>query len=86
MPPKKASPVLSPEERYPAIEEFIEFADASEVGELFRTVREGLEGVKGPRLGQGKRVKVALDRTEELLQLLLQTREKLMTSGKRRGS
>jgi hypothetical protein len=65
------------EERYPAIEEFIAHASADDISELFLPVREGLDWLKGPRAEQGKRVRAALDRAEELLQLLLETRKKL---------
>jgi hypothetical protein len=84
MPAKKPAKAPPPEERYPAIEELIETASASELPELFQPLRQALEELRGPRKEHAKRVLSALDRTDELLQMLVQTREKLISQGKGR--
>ncbi len=66
-----------PTPNYPNIEVFIETAGAAEVNALFSSLKEGLDGLKGPRADQGKKVGKAIERTEELLSYLLQVREKL---------
>ncbi len=68
---------------YPAIEQFIEHAGAAEVDALFASLKEGLKGLKGPKSEQGKKVQKAVERTEELLQHLLQMREKIEASRKK---
>ena len=62
---------------YPVIEAFVEKAEADDVGKLFDRIRDGLKDVKGPRADHAKKVKVAIERAEELLGHLIQVREKL---------
>lgn len=62
---------------YPAIEAFIERASAEQVDDLFASIREALATLKGPKAEQAKKVKKAVDATQELLSHLLQVREKL---------
>jgi len=62
---------------YPAVEGFIERASPEEIAGLFQSIKQGLDGLKGPKGDQGKKVKAALERTEELLNHLLEVREKL---------
>lgn len=69
---------------YPTLEALIERATSEEVAQVFAPVREGLAQLKGPRAEQGKKVDVALARVEELLQYLLEVRERLETE-KRAG-
>lgn len=78
--PSKASrtpPPAPPQTSFPAIEAFVERASPSDVEALFAPLREGLAALKGPRAEQARKVSAALDRTEELLRQLLETREKL---------
>ena len=82
-PPKPSAPVPL-EERYPAIEKFVQGASPSDIPDLFQPLRSDLAALKGARGDQGKKVEIALDRAEELLQLLLKTRGKLEASGKKR--
>lgn len=67
---------------YPTLEALIERATAEEIAHVFDPVREGLAQLKGPRAEQGKKVEVALGRVEELLQYLLEVRERLETEKK----
>jgi hypothetical protein len=84
MPPPKqqqqAAPALEPlpTPSYPTIESFIERATTEEVQALFQPIKEGLNALKGPRAEQGKKVQVALAKAEELLGILLETRERLI--------
>ncbi len=80
----KPAPPPVVDERYPLTERFIETAQPEDIAELFRPVREALTGLKGPQADKGKKVTVAVDRAEELLRFLLETREKLKTSTKKR--
>jgi len=72
----------NPESIYPALESFIEKATADEVSGLFGPIKTGLSDLKGPRAEQGKKIDKSIARTEELLNHLLQVREKLEASGK----
>ncbi|WP_224369350.1 hypothetical protein [Hyalangium versicolor] len=82
MPPPKQQQAPVPEPlptpTYPAVESFIEGATAEEVQALFNPIKEGLAALKGPKVDQGKKVQAALTSTEELLGLLLETRERLI--------
>lgn len=71
-----------PAPSYPTIESFIEHATPEEVAGLFTSVKQGLEGLKGPKVEQGKKVQAAIARTEELLGILLETRERLIAEAK----
>jgi hypothetical protein len=66
-----------PKPSYPALEGFIEHATRGDVEALFSEVRQGLAELKGPKAQQAQKMGVALDRTEELLGLLLETRDKM---------
>ena len=86
MPPPKqqqapeAEPLPTPS--YPAIESFIERASADEVQALFNPIKEGLDTLKGPKAEQGKKIQVALSSAEELLGILVETRERLIAESK----
>ena len=76
--PASPSPADSPPEPlYPVIESFAEFASRDDVASLFAGLKESLAALKGPKAEQAKKAKLALERTEELLLHLLETREKL---------
>lgn len=78
--PKTASarPAETPQESlYPVIESFAEYASRDDVAAVFGPLKERLAALKGPKVEQAKKAKVALERTEELLLQLVETREKL---------
>lgn len=80
-PPKQQTapePEPLPTPSYPAIESFIESASAEEIQALFNPIKEGLNALKGPKVDQGKKVQAALASAEELLGMLLETRERLI--------
>ncbi len=62
---------------YPAIEGFLEHATQAELEGLFASLKDRLKDLEGPRAGYRQRVEAAVSRTEELLQHLLQVRERL---------
>lgn len=66
-----------PEPNYPAIEGFIETATAEDIQATFKGLGDELADLKGPRAQQGKKIAKAIERTEELLNYLLQVREKI---------
>ena len=75
-----SKPVIAPDvapSRYPAVEALVESASPEELAHFFDSVREGLESVKGPKAEYAKRVRSAVERTDELLAFLLETREKI---------
>ena len=82
MPPPKQQeePALEPlpVPSYPAIESFIERASAEEVQGLFTPIKEALTALKGPKAEQGKKIQTALSSAEELLGILLETRDRLI--------
>ena len=82
MPPPKQQQAPAPEPlptpSYPAIESFIERASAEEIQSFFNPIKEGLNALKGPKGEQGKKVQAALSSAEELLGILLETRERLI--------
>jgi hypothetical protein len=82
MPPPKQQQAPAPEPlptpSYPAIESFIERATAEEVQSLFTPIKEGLAALKGPKAEQGKKVQAAIASADELLNILLETRERLI--------
>ena len=83
--PKPAAapaPEALPTPSYPTIESFIERATPEEVQGLFASVKQGLEGLKGPKVEQARKVTAAIARTEELLGILLDTRERLLAEAK----
>ena len=76
-----AEPLPSPS--FPAIEAFIESASADEVRSFFNPVKEGLAQLKGPKAEHAKKVQAAVSRAEELLGVLLDTREQLVAESRR---
>ena len=74
-----------PTPSFPAIESFIERATPEEVQSLFAPVKNELANLKGPKAEQAKKAQVAIARTEELLGVLLETRERLVAEGKSKG-
>jgi len=78
-PPEQSTP------EYPAISGFIERASGEEVSGLYGDVKEALGSLKGPKAEHGKKAGKAVARTEELLQQLMQVREKLEKDTKGKG-
>jgi len=60
------------------LEAFIERASKEDVAALFSGLKQSLDELKGPRAEQAKKVRLALERTEELLVRLLDVRENLV--------
>ncbi|HEX8818939.1 MAG TPA: hypothetical protein VF794_03365 [Archangium sp.] len=91
MPPPSKQTAPAPVEEplptpsFPAIESFIERASAEEVQSLFSPVKNELANLKGPKAEQAKKVQTAISRTEELLGVLLETRERLVAESKGKG-
>jgi hypothetical protein len=85
--PQQQEPALEPlpTPSYPAIESFIERASAEEIQGLFNPIKEGLDALKGPKAEQGKKVQAALSSAEEILGILLETRERLIAEAQGRG-
>lgn len=85
--PQQQEPDLEPlpTPSYPAIESFIERASAEEIQGLFNPIKEGLDALKGPKAEQGKKVQAALSSAEELLGILLETRERLIAEAQGKG-
>lgn len=71
-----------PTPSYPAIESLIEQASPEDLQAFFAPVKTGLAELKGPRLELGKKAQGAIARTEELLGLLLEVRERLVAESK----
>lgn len=65
------------ESLYPALEGFIEHATREDISAVYASLRAGLAELKGPRAEVGKKVERAIERTEELLQFLMQVRERI---------
>jgi hypothetical protein len=81
--PKPSAPAPElPTPSFPAIESFIERATPEEVQSLFTPVKNELANLKGPKVEQAKKVQAAIARTEELLGILLETRERLLAESK----
>lgn len=91
MPPPSKQTAPAPVEQplptpsFPAIESFIERASADEVRSLFTPVKNELANLKGPKAEQAKKAQAAIARTEELLGVLLETRERLVAEAKAKG-
>ena len=83
--PAAPAPEPLPAPSYPHIEAFIERATPEELSGLFTSVKQGLEGLKGPKAEHAKKVQAAISRTEELLGVLLDTRERLVAESKGKG-
>ncbi len=78
--PPAAEPL--PTATYPVVESFIERATPEEVAGLFASVKQELTAVKGPKAEQAKKAQAAISRAEELLGILLETRERLVAEAK----
>jgi hypothetical protein len=72
-----SSPAALPTPSYPAIEAFVEVALPDAVAQAFADLHTHLVALKGPRAEHGKKVSKAIERTQELLNFLLQLREKI---------
>ncbi len=83
--PKGAAPSAPEpaEPTYPNIEGFVEYAGPPEIEAAFASIKEELEGLKGPKAEQAKKVRKAIERTEELLHHLLGVRAKLESTPKK---
>jgi hypothetical protein len=79
-PAAESNPLPSPS--FPAIETLLERAPADEVRSLFAPVKNELAHLKGPKAEQARKIQTAIDRTEELLGVLLETRERLVAESK----
>lgn len=71
-----------PAPSYPAVESLLEAASVDEVRAFFAPVKSGLAELKGPKVEQGKKAQAAIGRAEELLELLVETRERLLAEAK----
>ncbi|HEX8440158.1 hypothetical protein [Archangium sp.] len=90
MPPPSKQTANAPVEplpapSFPAIESFIERASTEEVQSLFAPVKNELANLKGPKAEQAKKAQTAISRAEELLGVLLETRERLVAESKGKG-
>lgn len=74
-----------PQPSYPTLEAFIEKANAADISAAFKDLKGQVDGLKGPKAEQGKKIQKAIERTEELLSYLLQVREKLEAERKGKG-
>lgn len=85
-PPSKQQPAPVadplPAPSFPAIETFIEGASAEEIRSFFDPVKNELAQLKGPKAEQAKKAQAAISRAEELLGVLLDTRERLIAESK----
>jgi hypothetical protein len=83
---KKPPPQPEPQEmegpKYPHIEAFAEHAGSEDVISIFTPLKDSLGGLKGPRADAAKKAVKSVERTEELLQHLLEVREKLKADRK----
>ena len=88
-PPSKQQPAPVaeplPTPSFPAIESFIETATAEEVRSLFTPVKNELAHLKGPKAEHARKVQAAISRAEELLGVLLETRERLVAESRAKG-
>lgn len=87
MPPtsKPSTPAPAPElpaPSYPAVESLLEATPADEVRACFASVKTGLAELKGPKVEQGKKAQLAIAHAEELLELLVDTRERMLAEAK----
>src|SRR5690606_51321 len=82
---EQTPPEPLPAPSYPLLEAFVETIPAEEAATVFADVREALEGLKGPRAEQARKVRVALDTADELIQLLLNVRSELEAEKGGRG-
>ncbi|MCP3097607.1 hypothetical protein LZ198_01815 [Myxococcus sp. K15C18031901] len=77
-PPAQELPALS----YPAIESLLEGTPTEDIRALFSPVKDGLSVLKGPKVELGKKVQAAVGHVEELLEVLVETRERLIAEAK----
>jgi hypothetical protein len=77
-PPAQELPAPS----YPAIESLLESVTMEQAQAFFSPVKAGLAELKGPRAELGKKAQTALARAEELLVMLVETRERLIADAK----
>ena len=75
--PKEAVDLQIVESSYPHIEIFAEQAGSDDIKEIFGGLKASLADVKGPRAGAAQKAVAGIERTEELLQYLLEVREKI---------
>lgn len=76
--PKGAPPPPPPPEPlYPTIEGLVEYATRDEVTAIFEELKGSLATLKGPKAAQSKKIQDAIASTEQLLQHLLDVRERL---------
>jgi len=68
-------PLPPSESMYPEVEALVENAGPADIGDRFSDLRAALDGLKGPRAEQAKKVRKGLDRVEELLRHLVQVRQ-----------
>lgn len=81
--PSAAAPAQElPAPSYPAIESLLEATPAEDVRALFNPVKEGLTVLKGPKVEVGKKVQTAVAHAEQLLEVLVETRERLIAESK----
>ena len=71
-----------PAPSYPAVESLLEAASVDEVRAFFAPVKSGLAELKGPKVEQGKKAQAAIGHAEALLELLVETRERLLAEAK----
>lgn len=82
---EQTPPEPLPAPSYPLLEAFVETIPAEEAAAVFADVRDALDGLKGPRAEQGKKIRVALDTADELIQLLLNVRNELEAEQGKKG-
>ncbi|MCE9666624.1 hypothetical protein LY474_02260 [Myxococcus stipitatus] len=76
--PAQELPALS----YPTIESLLEGTSTEDIRALFSPVKDQLGALKGPKVEQGKKVQAAVAHVEELLEVLVETRERLIAEAK----
>ncbi|MCL2625546.1 MAG: hypothetical protein FWD46_01840 [Cystobacterineae bacterium] len=73
---KPEEPGLPPPS-YPALESFIETATEAELEVLYEPLLEALAELKGPQADKAKKIGVAIDKSMELLRILVDVRTRL---------
>jgi len=74
--PSEEEPQL-PVPSYPALESFIETATEAELEVLYQPLLEALAGLKGPQVDKAKKIGVAIDKSLDLLRVLMEVRARL---------
>jgi hypothetical protein len=83
MPQAKAAVAVADDERtYPAIEVFLESQSRGDVAPRFAATREALAALPKTKAEPSKRALQAIGRTEELLDLLFDTKDRLAQEAK----